>query len=111
MKARLVNEKFIEDSDPIHDMGIGLVGRMLYMPEGYELSEHNKFYKRYKTNKDNNHGSTFKVLKAKMIKDDLIEATIEEIFEDGVRRFVYSDVWITPKQFSMFAKKYQNLKK
>jgi hypothetical protein len=38
MRAKFINEKFTEDSDPIQDMGIGLpVGAIVYHLEGINL--------------------------------------------------------------------------
>ena len=108
MRAKLINEKFIEDSDPIHDMGIGLVGTYLRIPQGWERSESNKLYKRFKTVDPDSAWNDWKIIKAKY-EGDMIEVTLEQ------RRLNYvttdSDLLLTPQQIKFFIKKYQNRNK
>ena len=105
-----INEKFTDESDPIKDLGIGIVkpDTMLYIPFGWELNIYNYFYKRWKTGE--NRGSIYRVTKAKFIATNTILATIVEDYGKGSRLTgTYEDIYFTLKQFIMFVKKYKQL--
>lgn len=108
MKAKFVNEGFREDSDPITDMGIGLVGTMISIPQGWERNVMNKMYKRYKTTEPYNDFTDWEITKAES-DENFIKVTLEQKHSNW--KNTDSGLLLTPQQIKLFAKKYQNLKK
>lgn len=105
MKAKFVNEKFIEKSDPLEDMGIGLIGLMLHIPYGWQRSVTNKVYKRFSGNTLSYHDD-WKIVKAEM-QGDYIEVDLES--KNTKTSTTHAGLLLTPQQIDLFAKKYQKL--
>lgn len=63
MKAKLVNEKFIEDSDPIKDMGIGWdLNKYIENKEKQLEYEPGSFHEEFLYEIQNNPGSTYETI-------------------------------------------------
>jgi hypothetical protein len=101
-----INEKFTDDdSDPIHDMGIGLVGKYLRIPQGWVRTETNRLRKRFKTIDISNEFNDWKIIK--VVPDgNMIKTTLEH--QHGIWKSIGRDILLTPQQIKLFLKKYKN---
>jgi hypothetical protein len=99
VKESLVNEKFTEDSDPIQDMGLGLVGTMLFIPSGWQKTDENTLQKIYEPENPED-GSEWKISEAKT-RGEFINISLIHTYNDGSVINV-EDLLLTPQQIEMF---------
>jgi hypothetical protein len=105
MKAKLVSESFKEDSDPIHDMDVGIRSDMIRIPQGWEKNVMDRLYKRYKTTEPSNSFNDWKIESARN-QGDLVNVVLTQEFPNGGKNTDH--LLLTPQQLKLFTKKYRN---
>jgi len=112
MKAKFIFEKFIEDSDPIHDLGIGLKGMSLLIPSEWSRKDRDNTLFRRKNYKTRQNPATYAEWNVwKIVNAKRKEFYIEVDLKNNHSKLLTSHLLLTKRQFLLFAKKYQKYQK